>query len=222
MAGISAVIFDMDGVIIDSEPIHMKIEQEMFRELGISLSEKEQAGFVGTTSLHMWETLVERFGLSWSPELLRNRERAQYMRYLDQDGGASPVEGAVDLVKSLYASGYILVLASSSSQENISKVLDHFAISSYFQIKVSGTLLPQSKPHPAIFLRAAALAGVSPNTCVVIEDAENGVKAAKAAGMVCIGFLNPNSGNQDLTLADKVIHRLDEITPSFIERIVVE
>jgi beta-phosphoglucomutase-like phosphatase (HAD superfamily) len=115
-----------------------------------------------------------------------------------------------------HTSGFKLLLASSSPHIEIDTVLEKFKLVDYFSTRVSGTELPQSKPHPGIFIKAADLIKVAPSHCLVIEDAENGVIAAKAAGMKCTGFSNPNSGKQNLGMADKIISSFKELTVGLI------
>jgi beta-phosphoglucomutase-like phosphatase (HAD superfamily) len=95
--------------------------------------------------------------------------------------------------------------------EVIETVLTKFNLSNYFMARVSGTELANSKPHPEIFVQSAKLANSAPRECLVIEDSQNGITSAKAAGMKCIGFANPNSGAQNLSKADWVVHSFDEL-----------
>jgi HAD superfamily hydrolase (TIGR01509 family) len=104
-----------------------------------------------------------------------------------------------------------MALASSSTQRVIDTVLEKLALVGVFDPVVSGEEVEHGKPAPDIFLRTAGLLEIPPETCLVIEDSANGVRAAKAAGMVCIGFRNPNSGAQDLSAADAIVASLDEI-----------
>src|SRR4030095_7622206 len=130
-----------------------------------------------------------------------------------------PIDGIRELIKNLHEHNFKLVLASSSRMETIDIVLNKFKLSEFFTIKVSGSELAHSKPHPEIFQRAAELIKSEPKTCIVIEDSKNGITAAKAAGMKCIGFLNPSSGDQNLASADMVIRSLKELDASLIERL---
>ncbi len=207
--GISTVIFDMDGVLIDSEPIHLAIERQQFQALGLHLDLAEHQRFVGTSATNMWQTLVERYQLATSVEERVAEGIHLFLDYLQLHRATlCPIAGVTALIEELVAQGFKLVLASSASRQNIELVLDIFGFTEHFPHWVSGQDLPQSKPHPDIFWRAAQLATAAPAQCAVIEDATNGVIAAKAAGMYCVAFRNPNSGNQDLHLADLVIDAL--------------
>lgn len=206
---ISTVIFDMDGVIIDSEPIHTKIEQELFRELKLDISEQEHNTLVGTSDKNFWQHIHSRYHLSEPVEVLMIRKNNLYIRHIAQNPEIQPMPGVTAFIKELHEKGFQLILASSAMMKNIDIVLAKFALSKYFKDKVSGATLKYSKPHPEIFHIASQRAGARPEKCLVIEDSKNGVQAAKAAGMKCIGF---NSGNQDLSAADIVIHRFSELT----------
>jgi len=103
--------------------------------------------------------------------------------------------------------------------EVIDIVLKKFELSNFFAAKVSGSELAHSKPHPEIFVRSAQIAGSEPEECIVIEDSKNGVTAAKAAGMKCIGFLNPNSGVQELSKADVIVKSFEEVSADFIKKL---
>jgi beta-phosphoglucomutase family hydrolase len=213
---IQTVIFDLDGVIIDSEPLHFKLEKQMFDELKIVLSYEEHNSYVGMSSENMWATIVKNHNLSHQPEDLAQKKRSLYLKYLGTAENICPVPGVMELIKELHQNNFKLVLASSSSLAVINAVLKKFDLSDYFMATVSGTQFTHSKPNPEIFLRAAKLADSAPENCVVIEDSQNGVTAAKAADMKCIGFANPNSGTQNLSKADVIIKSFEEINTDFI------
>ncbi len=204
MADITTIIFDMDGVIIDSEPIHFEMEQQVMQEVGITLSAEEHHTFIGTSSKNMWQNLKERFALQQPLDELLAMGHHRYIKYL-KETDIEPIDGVADLIKNSFKEGYQLNLASSATMENINTVLDKFSLTRYFLRKISGAELENSKPHPEIFLKTAEWSGVSTDKCLVIEDSYNGVQAAKAAGMWCVGFNNPSSKNQNLSDADVTI-----------------
>ncbi len=202
---IKTVIFDMDGVIIDSEPVHMAIERQLFEEYDLKISKEKHHSYVGMSSLDMWTSIVRELKLQSDPKEIVARKNLLYQEALVSDNGFELIKGVSRTIGSLYEGGLKLVLASSAARKEIELVLDKSGLRKYFPIIVSGAELEKSKPDPLIFTSASHLAATSPQYCCVIEDSENGVIAAKAAGMSCIGFRNPNSGNQDLSKADKVI-----------------
>ena len=214
---IQAVIFDLDGVIIDSEPIHFKLEQQMFDELKITVSFQEHCSYVGMSSQNMWERIVNQHTLTFSPDALVRKKEVLYLEYLDKQEDLYSITGVEALIRELYENNFKLIIASSSHRDVIDKVLAKFRLSGFFMATVSGTELMHSKPHPEIFLKAAGIANCEPAKCLVIEDSENGVTAAKAAGMECIGFLNPSSGEQNLNNADVIIRSFKEIHTDFIK-----
>ncbi len=212
---ITAVIFDMDGVIIDSEPTHQKLEFEMFSELGLYISEEEHKSYVGTSSVDMWTKIKAKHGLKKTPEELLLYGRAKYWEALDQ-GRVPLVNGSKALIVEFYQKGLTVQVASSATRPTVDKVINHFNLQKYFSYRIGGNEVTKSKPEPEIFIKASKQSGTHPADCLVIEDSANGVKAAKSAGMYCIGYANPRTGNQDLSEADLVVSDLKEITYAII------
>jgi len=209
---IETVIFDLDGVIIDSEPVHFTLEKQMFDELNIRVSDEEHQSFAGMSSQNMWDRLVKNFKLPYAAEALVNKKQMAYMNYLQKEYDLRPIPNIPELIKDLFENDFKLAIASSSRLDVIDAVLTKFNLFNFFMEKVSGASLRNSKPDPEIFLVTAELLYSRPEECLVIEDSENGVKAAKAASMKCIGFRNPNSGAQDLSRADIIINSFEEIS----------
>lgn len=201
----------MDGVIIDSEPMHMKIEQEIFRELGLNISIKEHQKYVGTSAHEMWEDVVTKYNLDIPADKLLKQKHSRYVDLLTSGNNIHPIEGVKEVIQHLENKGMQLILASSSSRKEIDLVLEKLNLKSFFSHAISGAELERSKPDPAIFIKAASLAQTAGDQCCVIEDSRNGVLAAKTAGMKCIGFRNSNSGNQDLSKADLIIDSFKDI-----------
>lgn len=212
MAKIAAVIFDMDGVIIDSEPIHYRVNQRLFKELGLGISKKEYSEFIGCSNNDMWRILKDRYNLQESIEELIKHQIEENIRYLDHNK-EKPITGIVGLLEKLKADNFKIGLASSSPMKYIVRVLKEFAIEEYFDVKVSGEELARSKPNPDIYIKAARLLDEPEEKCIVIEDSYHGVTAAKKAGMKCIGFKNVNSGKQDISGADLIIDSIEDINP---------
>ena len=215
---ISTIIFDMDGVIIDSEPIHQQLEFEMFSELELHISDEEHKDYIGTSAIDMWTKIEERHHLKKSPQELLSYGRKKYWKSLD-NGKVPMVEGALDLIKFFYDHKFLLQVASSATRPTVEKVLEHFDLGKYFKFRIGGDEVSKSKPEPEIFIKAAQQSGSKPENCLVIEDSSNGVKAAKSAGMNCIGYANSGTGNQDLSMADLVVQNLNEITPEVLSAI---
>ena len=214
---IQTVIFDMDGVIIDSEPVYFKIDKQMFEELNIAVSFEEHCTYVGTSSQNMWDAIIKKHGIPGHPGELMRKEYNLYVEHLANANDLQPIDGVIELINDLHENNFKLILASSSRMEIIDIILKKFKLSDLFIAKISGSELAHSKPHPEIFLKAAQLAGSEPKECIVIEDSKNGVAAAIAAGMKCIGFLNPSSGDQDLKSADIVIRSFKEVNADLVK-----
>jgi HAD superfamily hydrolase (TIGR01509 family) len=212
-----AVIFDMDGVIIDSQPYHFAVEDKMCREMGIDVSVEESHSFVGMAGEKVWGYLKNKHALMESIEELlafENKARTAYFSSLEN---VHPIPGVVELLKALKQHDIKTALASSSSVEVIEIFISKLRIKDYFQKIISGDAVENGKPDPDIFLHTAVALGEDPADCIVIEDSANGVKAAKDAGMKCVGFRNANSGAQDLSLADMVIDDFRKVNLEIIE-----
>lgn len=211
------VIFDMDGVIINSEPLHQECERKVFQMLGVAVSEEEHHALVGTTDENMWKTIALKCDLPVKIEEAIELKKSMFLKYLKQETRLQPIPYIPELLAELRRHNFTLALASSSPHEQIEFILSSLGLKPYFQAIVSGEDVAEGKPHPEIFLKAAELAGAVPGKCVVIEDSYNGVMAAKRANMSCIGFINPDSGNQNLSKADKTIHSFQEISVKMIK-----
>jgi HAD superfamily hydrolase (TIGR01509 family) len=218
---IQTVIFDMDGVIVDTEPVHHYAYNQQFKQLGITISPELYASFTGNSTKNIFERLKAHFDLTQEVEELVQTKRQLFNEAFDSKEDLYLLDGVEDLIKELYANGMQLVLASSSAHVTIQRIFNRFNLHQYFSHIVSGEDFPKSKPHPAIFLKAAELAQTPVSQCIVIEDSTNGIKAAKAAGIYCIGYDSFHSKMQDYGLADQIItdfrelnyHKIAQLTP---------
>ncbi len=208
---LKAVIFDMDGVIIDSEPMHHQAYHNMFDEVGIEVPKSLYESFTGQSTLNICKRLCDHFNLSQPPETLVALKRKHYKQFFDKNSSLGLIEGVFDLIKNYHDNGLTLVLASSAAMSSINMIFDRFELNPYFKEKLSGADLKQSKPHPEIFEKAAKASGFKKNECLVIEDSTNGIQAAKSAGIYCIGYDSFHSKNQDYTKADMVITDFKQI-----------
>ncbi|HUX54585.1 MAG TPA: HAD family phosphatase [Williamwhitmania sp.] len=211
-----AVIFDMDGVIVDSEPLHKEVERQMFTEFGMAISPEQQHRFTGTSNAGMWAQLKAEFKLPKELGYYVAIKEERYLKALAANGSVSLVPGAEELLKSLFNYGVPIALASSSSLTNIHLVLRKFNIGRYFKALASGEEVALAKPNPAVFILAAQRLGIAPQNCVVIEDSTNGVLAAKAAGMACVGLQSDVSLGQNLEVADLVVLSLTNLSPDLL------
>lgn len=217
---LKAVLFDMDGVIVDTEPLHCKAYYKMFDAVNITVSDTLYESFTGQSTSNICKQLCNLFNLSQSSETLVLLKRNFFKELFFNDKSLALIDGVLDLIKDYHKNGITLVLASSASMATINNVFNRFGLNNYFIAKLSGADLKASKPHPEIFIKAAIASGHSKNECLVIEDSTNGIKAAAAAGIFCVAFKSPHSKNQVYTEATKIISdfkeiRFDKITPYF-------
>ncbi len=203
------VIFDLDGVLVDSEALHVEAWRALFARLGIEVSGEEYACGVGMSDVDWLEWLVRRRGLAADVPAWREEKRALFQRILAAD--TRPFPGVVELVRRLHPD-FRLAVASNSWRQNIETVLERMGIRGRFDVLVGADDVTRHKPHPEAYERAAALLGLPPAACVVIEDSSLGIQAAKAAGMRCIGITNSLPADR-LGGADLVVATLEAAGP---------
>lgn len=203
MREIKAVIFDMDGVIVESEYRNYLAKIEILKPYGVSFDYDYYSRFPGNSNLVVWERIIKDFSINESATVLHKAD-LEKREELIRLNGHQEVEGAIDLIKRLFGK-YTLALASGSPEKIILDTVKYFGIEKYFDFIISGETVKRCKPAPDIFEITAESLKIPAENCAVIEDSENGVKAAKSAGMYCIGFENKNSGNQDLSFADIIV-----------------
>ena len=208
---IKTVIFDMDGVIVDTEPVHHYAYNTHFKQLNIDVFPEMYASFTGNSTKNIFERLKLQFNLEDDVQSLVETKRNLFNNAFDSKEDLYLLDGVEVLIKDLYQNGMQLVLASSSATVTINRIFNRFGLHKYFSHIVSGENFPKSKPHPAIFQHAAFLSQTPVKNCIVIEDSTNGIKAAKAAGIYCIGYDSFHSKMQDYSLADMVISDFKEL-----------
>lgn len=216
---IKTVLFDMDGVIVDTEPVHRFAYFEHFKELGIEVTEEMFTTYTGNSTRNVFQRIKEQFGINHDVESLIQRKRSIFNDAFDYKEDLTLLDGVEDLIKDFHANGIQMILASSASKVTIDRVFRRFNLHQYFSHIVSGEDFPKSKPDPAIFVHAAKLSGNTREECIVIEDSTNGVKAANAANIFCIGYRSFHSKLQNLETADMVISKFSEIDSSKVRAI---
>ena len=206
-----AVIFDMDGVLVDSQPYHFKADIDTMAEYGVIKDQKFYESFAGTLTADRMRTLKEMFGLDVPVEEMTIKREYMILDIMGKED-IKPVLGIPEFLRSIKEKGLTTAVASSSDYKLINLILDRLKIAKYFDSVTSGSDVKRGKPSPDVFLLAAERIGIEPAECLVVEDSENGVKAAKAAGMKALGYINPTSGKQDLSLADFITDDFKKIS----------
>src|SRR5579859_210404 len=205
---IQAIIWDLDGVIIDSADEHRRAWQRLAREENIKFTDND-----------FWATFGQRnndiFAITWGPltpaqvQELGNRKETYFRDLIRLT--AAPLPGSMELMQSLHQAGYPQALASSAPIENIQLISEVLGLERYLTALVSGETVPHGKPAPDIFLKAAKELHIDPPHCLVIEDAVAGVEAAHAAGMRCIAVAG-NRNLDGLRAAELMVHDLTEVS----------
>jgi HAD superfamily hydrolase (TIGR01509 family) len=209
---ITAVVFDMDGVLLDSEQLWDEVREELARERGGRWHDGAQADMMGMSSPEWSRYMHEVVGLPEPPEEINaevvRRLLARYRESLPL------IDGAVDAVERL-AACWPLAVASSSNREVIDAVLDSAGIAGKFDATVSSEEVARGKPAPDVYLEAARRLGVDATTCAAVEDSRNGIRSAHAAGMRVLAIPNPHYPPSEdvLAAADVVLTSLAELTP---------
>ena len=214
---ISAVIFDMDDLMINSYPVHIRAADEALKKYGHSLSEIPEnirRGFLGKPVMDSVKAVIEYFKLQVTTEELY-AEREKIFLELIKDR-IEPMPGLFKIIEILEKEKMDTAIGSSGTRDYIKLVLEKLNLSDKFKIIVSCEDVEKGKPDPGVFLTAAERLDKMPEECLVLEDATNGIEAAKKAGMKAIGVRNPYTLKQDLSKADIVVESLDEITAEMI------
>lgn len=202
---IRAVIFDMDGVLVDSEPFHVAIEKRQFELNRLIISDEEHQHYMGVASDVMWHSIAKQHPLPLEVEELIEQNKAESIRFFRELEEIPVMPGVKDVLEELKRRNFPVAVASSSFHEVIELILDRTGLRGYFQQVVSSKEAGKSKPEPDVFLLAAARLGVAPEQCLVVEDSFNGIRAAKAAGMRCIAYQGQGANPAHQKEADAAI-----------------
>jgi HAD superfamily hydrolase (TIGR01509 family) len=213
MSGISvkALIFDMDGVLVNTEPHHVKIERKLFAGLNLNITEEEHSSYMGKATDVMWTEIVHRHNLPYEVSVLSERNKREIIRYFSELKEIELMPGISNILEKLYLKKIPMAVASSSAAETIDIIMSRTGLGKYFLFKVNSGLVSRSKPAPDIFLYTAGLLAVKPEECLVVEDSANGIKAAKAAGMFCVAYTGESPWTLDQSLADECIDDFSQL-----------
>ena len=211
---IKAVIFDMDGVLADSEPLYHLSMNQVLQAHGHSLTDEDNRIILGTTVKHTWQWLKDHFGLDGELEDWIGVYDRIILKNLKENVEPSP--GLYDLLDSLKTRGLPIGLASSSQANWVDSVLTTLDVKDRFSVVVSGDMVTNGKPAPEIFLKAAGELGAEPSRCLVFEDSPHGIQAGKSAGMMVVAVLTDLTRDLDLSLADRRIESLSDFDFSLL------
>lgn len=194
--GLSAVIFDMDGVLLDSEPLHYEAVRQILAEQGVEFPIEDYFRYLGTTLTSTWDDLCARYPITMPFEQFEARYNSDVL--VQYQAGAPLISGARELVAQLRDEDIPIAVASSSHREWVEAALTGAGLRQYFQQTTAGDEVSMGKPSPEIYLKAAHKLGVDPTDCIAIEDAPAGVESAKAAGMSVVLVRSELTNDLDL------------------------
>ncbi len=203
-----AAIFDLDGVIVDTAKYHYLAWKRLAQELGFEFSEQDNERLKGVSRLRSLEILLEIGGLhvdETTKQTLAAKKNAWYVEYIRQMDASEVLPGAAEYL-TLLRDHHIKIALGSASQ-NARLILERLNLTALFDAIVDGSQIQRAKPDPEVFLRAAETLRIPPQECVVFEDAEAGIEAARRAGMACVGVGNPIT----LKDADVIVRGLDQL-----------
>lgn len=204
---IKAVIFDMDGVITDTQHIHNETNAEVLQSYGIPLTPKDLSKFAGIPNKKTFADLFKKYNINAD---VNKAVSEKWDLIKERTKTINAIPGALNLIQKLYDNKFKLAIASSSTADFIEHILTSLNIKNFFTVIVNGNEVEKGKPNPDIFLKAAQKLNVKPLNCLVLEDAPAGVKATKNAGMKCIAITTSHKKEQ-LKQADIIINSFDDL-----------
>jgi beta-phosphoglucomutase family hydrolase len=218
---IKAVIFDMDGVLLDSMPMHLKVWEDIFEKRNIPFSLKIFEKYNGTSTIEIAKRIIEEFNLKDEPENIV-KEKHDAEKILGKDLKLFPE--TISILKKLREMNYKIAIGTAAMGGTVEFVKEHFGLDKLVDVLVYSAEVEHSKPSPDIFLLAAKELNVKPEECVVVEDAIKGIEAARRAGMVSVAITNTFDKEAFVGVADHIIDNLDELTEKILvgERICAE
>ncbi len=208
---LKAVIFDMDGVLIDSEPLHVRAIRDTLASHDVHMPLETLQGNMGRGARDFFEQYVDEYRLQVAALRLFEEMKSRLKRLFGEE--LQMMEGARELLSLCARDALDLAVASSTDADVLKMVLEKFQIAGMFKAVVSGQEVPRYKPDPDIFLETLKRLGANARECVVLEDSAAGVKAALSAGIPCVGFRSPHSGKQDLSGSALIVGHLSELDP---------
>lgn len=204
-----AVIFDMDGVLIDSEPVYLQLFRDLLEENGCEIDEEKLRVLAGASGTKLWGTVAQMWKEDISPDEMRRIYKARFadFRFPYKDAACLGVRALLEWLKS---EGYVLALASSSGTEAIQEMLDALGLHGYFSHIISGKMFRESKPNPEIYQYTLSELGLPAEDCMAVEDSTYGIQAAKAAGLQ-VAAVKDNRFSFDQSQADWLLGKTADL-----------
>jgi len=210
---IKAVLFDMDGTILDSEPAHTKVLQEVIqKEVGIDISEEDIRAYIGLSDDKKLEIIFKRMGIKKDIYNLADMARK---KSLENSHLVAKMYGAEELIKRM-KENFAIALVTGSGRDQADFFMESVGLKKYFKTIVTSDDVKRNKPSPDIYLLAAEKLKMKPEECVAIEDSAVGIESAKSARMICIAVRNQYQNNPDLSKADLIVESLSDISLEMI------
>ncbi len=212
---IKGIIFDMDGVISDTQKLHSKVEAELLGRYGVKITPSEiTTKYSGVRTKEFFEDLLKKHKQEHDLDLLMEEKWSQMERFASES--IDTIEGSIELIKRLSSANYPLAVASASNLNYVNTVLKTLRVIDFFSYIVSGDMVSKGKPDPESFLLASSKIKIPPECCLVLEDGISGMQAARTGGMECIGLVE----NLDKSYPTKnLVTSLSEITQDYINQI---
>jgi HAD superfamily hydrolase (TIGR01509 family) len=212
-----AVLFDRDGVLIDSESVNVEAGTKAFKKIGISITEKEKELIIGKHPHDYCVYFLKKYKFSYDD--FRNIQRELYYQIFEKKGEKGYFKKTIDLAKKLHKNNILIGLTTSSSKRSTDKLFEKIGLNNLFDVTVTFEDYTKRKPDPEPYIVTAKRLGVSPSDCVAIEDTAVGLASAKSAGMKCIIIPNVYTKHQDFSKADLVVESADELTIKLLKEI---
>ncbi len=219
---IKAVIFDMDGTIVDSEPIYEEVNEEVYEKYGLDLSQEDYDRHMGANLKDIWTDILDRYQVKEEfshykiEDFMEDHIHSSYQGLADSEE-LELMPGVREWFEFFKDHGYKMIIASSSYSPVIEHVYQRFELDQYMEGYVGANSIEKGKPDPEIFLKAAEKMGVRAEECLVVEDSQHGVNGAHAAGAKVVGFDRAKDESQDLSKADYII---DEFNQENLQKIL--
>lgn len=214
---IKAIIYDVDGTLVNSEPLHVKAWDETLQLYGHALTDLShtfQSTMAGKKPIIIAEGMIEELTIDVEPADFLAQKSKRFLELAQQE--LQPMPGAVESVHRFKDAGYTLGIGTSLDRDYLNLILRRLDVTDIFDVIVTGDQITKGKPDPETYLTVAEQLGVEVEQCVVLEDAATGMASAKAAGMICIAIENKDAVTQDLSVADRVVDSLNQVNLDLI------